>query len=105
VGPGRVKTGLAARRHGLVDRFGGLHEAFLVARKRAHIDPEADVVVDVYPRPRKTFFQRWLGGVFDEPEQDDTRFPGLREFAQWYQLARNPAGEVMALMPYTIRIQ
>jgi len=105
VGQGRVWSGLAARRHGLVDRFGGLHEAFLVARKRAHIDPEADVVVDVYPRPRKTFFQRWLGGVFDEPEQDDTRFPGLREFAQWYQLARNPAGEVMALMPYTIRIQ
>ena len=105
VGQGRVWSGLAAKQRGLVDRFGGLHEAFDVARKRAHIDAGADVVVDVYPRPRRTFFQRWLGGVFDEPEHDDTRFPGLREFGQWYRVARTSAGEVLALMPYTIRIE
>src|SRR5262249_18169146 len=77
VGQGRVWSGLAAKQRGLVDRFGGLYDALQVAKTRAHIDANADVVLDVYPRPRKTFFQRWLGGVFDEPEQDDTRFPGL----------------------------
>ena len=40
-----------------------------------------------------------------EPEQEDALLPGLHEFAQWYRVARNPAGEVMALMPYTIRIE
>jgi len=105
VGQGRVWSGLAARERGLVDRFGGLNEAFDVARRRAHIDLDADVVVDVYPRPKKTIFQRWLGGVFEEPERDDTRFPGLLEFGRWYRIAKNPAGEVLALMPYTIRIE
>jgi len=105
VGQGRVWSGLAARQRGLVDRFGGLYEAFQVARRRGHIEPDAEVTVEVFPRPRKTFFQRWLGGVFDEPDQDDARFPGLGEFAQWYRMARNPAGEVMALMPYAIRIE
>jgi hypothetical protein len=62
-------------------------------------------VIDVYPRPRKTFFQRWLGGVFDEPGQDDTRFPGLVLVRPWLRLAQDPVGEVMALMPYTIHIE
>ena len=105
VGQGRVWSGMAAKQRGLVDRFGGLHEAMEVARARAHIDPKADIVVDVYPRPRRTFFQRWLGGVFDEPDQDDSRFPGLVLARHWLQLASDPAGEVMALMPYSIRIE
>jgi protease-4 len=105
VGQGRVWSGLAARGRGLVDRFGGLHEAMELARVRAHISADADIVVDVYPRPRKTFFQRWLGGVFDEPDQDDTRFPGMLLARHWLRLVSNPAGEVMALMPYSIRIE
>jgi protease-4 len=105
VGQGRVWSGLAARKHGLVDRFGGLYEAFELARKRAHIDPNADIVVDVYPRPRRTFVQKWLGGVFDEPSDDDSRLPGMTDLAHWYRIAAFPAGAMLALMPYTIRIQ
>ena len=41
----------------------------------------------------------------DEPEQDDARLPGLAQFNQWYQAARIPTGDVMALMPYSIRIE
>jgi protease IV len=105
VGQGRVWSGLAARQRGLVDQFGGLYEAFELARKRAHINADADIVVDVYPRPRRTFVQRWLGGLFDEPSQDDSRLPGMTELAHWYRIATFPAGAMMALMPYTIRIQ
>jgi protease-4 len=105
VGQGRVWSGLAARKHGLVDRFGGLYEAFELARKRAHIDADADIVVEVYPRPRRTFVQKWLGGVFDEPSDDDSRLPGVAELAHWYGIATFPAGAMLALMPYTIRIQ
>ncbi len=105
VGQGRVWSGLAARNNGLVDRFGGLHEAIELARERAHIDSDADVVVEVYPRPKKTFVQKWLGGVFDEPDSDESRLPGLAEFGRFYRLASVPAGAMMALMPYAIRIE
>jgi ClpP class serine protease len=105
VGQGRVWSGLAARKRGLVDAYGGLYEAFEIARKRAHIDPDADIVVDVYPRPRRTFVQRWLGGMFDEPDQDESRLPGMTELAHWYNIATLPTGIMLALMPYTIRIQ
>ncbi|HEY6194869.1 MAG TPA: signal peptide peptidase SppA [Candidatus Eisenbacteria bacterium] len=105
VGQGRVWSGLAAKQRGLVDRFGGIHEAFEIARKRAHISSDANIVVDVYPRPRRTFVQRWLGGLFEEPDQDDSRLPALSEIGHWYQVAMFPAGAMLALMPYTIRIQ
>jgi protease-4 len=105
VGQGRVWSGKAAKGIGLVDRYGGLHEAMELARVRAHIEPDADIVIEVYPRPKKTFFQRWLGGVFDEPDQDDTRFPGLALFRPWLALAQHPVAEVMALLPYSIRIE
>jgi len=105
IGQGRVWSGVAAKQRGLVDRFGGIHEAMELARVRGHIDPGARIVVDVYPRPRRTLFQRWLGGVFDEPDQDDTRFPGLLLARHWLQLVSRPAGDIMALMPYSIRIE
>ena len=105
VGQGRVWSGLAAKQRGLVDKFGGIHEAFEIARKRAHISADANIIVDVYPRPRRTFVQRWLGGLFDEPTNDDSRLPGLAELAHWYRVAKFPAGAILALMPYTIKIQ
>lgn len=105
VGQGRVWSGLAARKSGLVDEFGGLNEAFEMARKRANISADADIVVDVYPRPRRSFVQRWLGGLFDEPAQNDSRLPVLSDLAYWYGVASFPAGAMLALMPYTIRIQ
>src|SRR5262245_10169849 len=105
VGQGRVWSGSAALRLGLVDSLGGLNEAFDLAKRRAKIDPDEDIVIEVYPRPRKTLVQRWLGGLFEEPSQDETRFPGLDELFRWYRLAGSRAGARLALMPYTIRIE
>ncbi len=105
VGQGRVWSGVQAKAHGLVDELGGLNEAFELARKRAKISPDADIVVEVYPRPRKTFVQKWLGGVFDEPEKEQSSLPGLAAFGHWYEMATVPAGRVQALMPYTIEIK
>ena len=89
----------------LVDELGGLQEAFELARTRAKIDPDADIVVEVYPRPRKTLVQRWLGGVLEEPDNEEARLPGLAAFGHWYEMATMPAGRVQALMPYTIEIR
>lgn len=105
VGQGRVWSGVQAKARGLVDELGGLQEAFELARTRAKIDPDADIVVEVYPRPRKTLVQRWLGGVLEEPDNEEARLPGLAAFGHWYEMATMPAGRVQALMPYTIEIR
>jgi protease-4 len=105
VGQGRVWSGTAARARGLVDSLGGLHEAFELARRRGRIGADADIAIEVYPRPRRTLAQRWLGGLFEEAPQDESRFPGLAELGRWYRLAGLPAGARLALMPYSILIE
>ena len=105
VGQGRVWSGLAARERGLVDTLGGLHEAIEIARTRAHIGADQDLIVEVYPRPLKTFLQRWLGGALEPPQEDDARLPILTEIARWSRLAERPARALFARMPYTIEIQ
>lgn len=104
VGQGRVWSGLAARQRGLVDTLGGLETAFDLARTRAHIDEDADVIVDVYPRPRRTFLQRWLGNVFEEADDDNALLPVVRDAADWYRLSALSRGAAQARMPYTITI-
>lgn len=105
VGQGRVWSGTAARSRGLVDTLGGLHEALELARARARIARGAELVIEVYPRPRRTLVQRWLGNLFEEPQEEEARLPGLAELGRWYRLADSRAGALLALMPYTIRIE
>jgi len=104
IGQGRVWSGLAAKQLGLVDRLGGLHDALELAKRRAKIDPDASIVIDVYPRPRRTFLQRWLGGMFEDPDRDDSRLLALTGLREWSSFASFPAGVVLALLPYTIKI-
>lgn len=48
---GRVWTGRQAEDSGLIDGFGGLHEAYVIAREHAGIDEDVPVRVDLYPAP------------------------------------------------------
>jgi protease-4 len=105
VGQGRVWSGLRARQHGLVDSLGGLSEAFDLAKSRAGIDPDEDIVIELYPRPRRTFVQRWLGGLFEEDRGQEMRVPALDALSRVYRLAGQRAGAILALMPYTIEIE
>ena len=56
VAQGRVWTGRQALEHGLVDELGGLSRAIDLAKERAGIDPDDEVRLVVYPRP-KSFFE------------------------------------------------
>ena len=105
VGQGRVWSGVQAKARGLIDELGGLNEAFELAKERAKIDADEDIIVDVYPRPRRTFLQNWLGGVLQDADEQESRLPGLAAFGHWYEMATVPAGRVQALMPYTIDIR
>jgi len=104
VGQGRVWSGLAAHERGLVDSLGGLHEALELARERAHIGADQDLVIEVYPRPLRSFLQRWLGGMFEAPQPEEAHIPALAQLDRWYRLASTPAGALLALMPYMIEI-
>jgi protease-4 len=52
VAEGRVWTGAQASERGLVDRLGGLRAAVTEAKRRAGIDPEADVSLSIFPPPK-----------------------------------------------------
>jgi protease-4 len=51
VAGGRVWTGAAAQRIGLVDELGGLDRAVEIARQQAHIGAGESVALDFYPPP------------------------------------------------------
>jgi len=68
VASGRVWTGAAASRIGLVDALGGLDQALELARSEARIGPRETVAVDFYPAP-----PTWLDVFFAKREP---RLPG-----------------------------
>ena len=101
VAQGRVWTGRQALEHGLIDEVGGLGRAIALAKEKAGIDPDDEVELVVYPRP-KGFFE-----LLDEG------FPMARIAAAWAGLAPEAAlvgraaaparlfrpGEPLAIMP------
>ena len=105
VGQGRVWSGVAARQRGLVDTLGGLETAFNLARTRARISEDADIVVDVYPRARRTLLQSWLGNVFEDADDEQASLPALKDLATWYRASAMDRGTFQARMPFTIRIE
>ena len=105
VGQGRVWSGVAARQRGLVDTLGGLETAFNLARARARISEDADIVVDVYPRARRTFLQSWLGNLFEDADNEQASLPALKDLATWYRASAMDRGTFQARMPFTIRIE
>lgn len=67
VASGRVWTGAAAQKIGLVDELGGLDRAVELARKEAKIGAGETVAIDFYPAPPS-----WLDLLF---EKRDPRLP------------------------------
>jgi len=105
VAEGRVWTGEAARARGLVDRLGGLETAFEVVRARARIPKGEAVVVEFYPRVRRSFLERLLEGLAvgdDETDAARSLPPMLRA---WATVERFPTGEPLAIMPYRLVVR
>jgi protease-4 len=70
VAQGRVWSGAAAAERGLVDELGGLEDALASAREAAGLEPDAPVLLQVYPREqtpldrlRELLYLRQLGGA------------------------------------------
>lgn len=109
IAQGRVWSGAMAQRLGLVDELGGLDRAVEIARSRARIDKDATVILDVYPRPRRPYLQRWLTDLIGDGEEEESRLLplglGSHVLRAWMVAANFPDGAVLALMPYSISIQ
>lgn len=55
IAKGRIWSGKDAQELGLVDSFGGIHEAIHIARQRAHIPEKAKIRLTVFPKKKKLF--------------------------------------------------
>jgi protease-4 len=103
VARGRVWTGAQAVDVGLVDSLGGLRAAVRRAKERAGIDPEADVALVAYPKPRSVLEQvdeaLRQAAVMAAPD-----LPGLLRSLEPL-LGAWPADEPLALPPFLVRIR
>ena len=101
IAQGRVWTGRQAKDIGLVDELGGLRTALALAKKEAGIDPDREVSIVAYPRPR-SFFQQLSESPFIGMADAGARWmPYARALASVMaplQLFR--AGEPLTLMPF-----
>ena len=102
VAQGRVWTGRQAKERGLVDELGGLPRAIALAKERVGIDPDTEVELVVYPRPRSLF--ELLGSGFSVAQVAASLgwFPSpparaLSAATAPFRLFRS--GEPLALMP------
>ncbi len=106
VGEGRVWSGLAAQRLGLIDRFGGLAEALEIARIRGQIARGDEVPVEQFPKPVHPLLARLLGDLFGNDDADTGGALALPpELQAWLAAARFPVGGALALMPYRIEFR
>lgn len=104
LGRGRIWSGLAARRLGLVDTLGGLQMAANLARTRAGLG-ERQGRLEQYPRPRRSFLRGFVESLMEEPGDD----LGVRSLSPvlgaWLVASRFPAGATLALLPFTLDIR
>lgn len=115
IGQGRVWTGAQAKEKGLIDEFGGLDKAVEVARELAGIPADKGVRRVILPYPRN-FFEDLFGGGGGGDEasvrlsQQQAAFAALpedvrRALRYAATMDRMKRGEIMALMPFELRIK
>ncbi len=105
LGGGRVWTGMAARRLGLVDRLGGLGTALEMARVAAKLPAGEELVIERFPRVRRPLIERWIEEYVlrDEDAEAWAALPPL--LRAWTAAARLPAGEPLAIMPFQVEVR
>lgn len=113
IGQGRVWTGAQAKEKGLVDEFGGLDRAVEVARELANIPATKGVHRVILPQPRGFFDSLFGGGdeasIRQSLQQHATEAAVPEDIRSALQYAnvinQMKRGEVMALMPFELRIK
>jgi protease-4 len=115
IAQGRVWTGAQAKEKGLIDEFGGLDKAVEVARQLANIPADKGVRRVILPQPRG-FFDNFFGNNEENAsaqvnlQQQRAVFAALpedvrRTLQYAATLDRMKRGEIMAIMPFDLRVK
>ncbi|MBN2577477.1 MAG: signal peptide peptidase SppA [Pirellulales bacterium] len=101
---GRIYTGQTAKRLGLIDEIGTLHDAVAAAKVAAGLKPDAEVEILTLPRPRSIFEQ-----LFGDPAADtdlDSLLPDAVRLLRQTKLLRKIFAQPAALwIPYQVEIK
>ncbi|HVR29868.1 MAG TPA: signal peptide peptidase SppA [Thermoanaerobaculia bacterium] len=97
VAQGRVWSGRDALEIGLIDRLGGLEEAFTLAKEMAGLDPERRYPLEIFPRPRSLY-----DALFNPGRTAAATWLGRSGVEEWLDRATSP--QVLARAP-EIRIR
>ncbi|HOC25537.1 MAG TPA: S49 family peptidase, partial [bacterium] len=96
IAQGRVWSGLAAQKIGLVDVIGGMEKAIALAREAAGIPAGREIAIVEYPRPALFDFSVWmprlLGSVLPVARED-------AEIDYLKKIARHPGQPLPLLTP------
>jgi protease-4 len=95
VAQGRIWTGEDAKKIGLVDDLGGYPAALRAIREVAGIGPDADIQLEVFPRPKSPIGQA-LARVMNRPDDADDATVASPVETAWTELQRVP--EVRTLL-------
>jgi len=108
VARGRVWTAAQAVELGLVDSIGGLREAARIAKQRAGLDPDDDVALVPFPKPRSFVeqlaesLQRVSVQVFTPFSELDSGMDGVQ---RWMAAVVRGVGAPQLLPPFLVEIR
>ncbi len=101
---GRVYTGRAAKKLGLIDELGTLRDAVAAAKKAAGLKPDAEVDLMVLPKP-KTFFQQLFGDPSAAVELDSLLPEVMGTLRRTAQLRQLLSERILLWMPYDVQVK
>ena len=103
IAKGRVWTGVQAKEIGLIDEVGGYDVALRLAREAAGLDPDAEIRLRQYPRPKKP----WQAFLDEGPSSSESTAVLIRALEQVQPAMRlaqrlglvEPAPQTLAMPP------
>jgi protease IV len=103
---GRVYSGTAAKKLGLIDELGTLNDAIIAAKTAAGLKPDADVDLLILPEPRSIFEQLFGDSSSDVETDAKALLPFNINILEQTKILRQFFTEpVLLWMPYKINIQ
>ncbi len=103
IAQGRVWMGSQARQNGLIDQLGGLDQAVAAVRQKAHLSPNGDTNLVMFP-PRRSLLEV-LANSSPESLQDSVAESKLREMLPTLPSRLFLKGGLLRILPYQIDVR
>ncbi len=101
---GRVYTGRMAKKIGLIDELGTLHDAIAAAKVAAGLKADADVELLMLPE-QKTFFEQLFGDPSATTDLESLLPEGLQLLRQTVVLRQLLSARILLWMPYGVDVK